>query len=321
MAHPPYFANAAVFTVHPDDVDRDPKGRIGLFFSAKAEGLSKLILTNGQNDPIKVVKHGNNKGAFKWKLVAGLHRLEACVLAGLDCYAIEVLGGPDALYAIQASENVDRRELAPLERAMFVHAVAEAAKARVFALHGVDNDKALAAKAKAAKVQYSDLEKADAEAVGAEDNLSSAYMWKAETAEACGFGQKDVQRAIRIYACIVSPHRDLIDKFKDHPEAQNASALIEIAKIKDRAMRRKVIETLIGGPADLDFVLRMLKLKTSAAPLAPYDKWSSQIMSGASKIGTAQWREFCPRFALSMTASRRRELRDALTAAIEGEAK
>src|SRR5690606_20202412 len=123
--------------------------------------------------------------------------------------------------------------------AMFVAAVAEAAKKRAYALHGVDNDKALAAKAKSAgskmpsaeradQVQFTAIEKADAEAEFAGGILSSAYSWTDATAEACGLSVDKLKRSLRIFRIIVEPNRDLMDRFKDHPVSANASALLSI---------------------------------------------------------------------------------------------
>ena len=231
-AHPPYFANAQVFSVSVDDIDTDIAGRIGLFFPAKADALAALIGAHGQNDPVKLVKRGN-AAKTGWRLVAGLHRVEACRILGIPVFAIEVLGDAAVLHGIQASENIDRRELAPLERAMFVAAVADAAKARLIAVHGGLSQLEVARARKAGKVQFTDLEKADDRAALCLDILSTQYSWKAETAEACGLGQKDVQRAIRIFDCLIAPNRDLMDAFKDHPVAQKAGDLLDIVALQD----------------------------------------------------------------------------------------
>ncbi len=318
MSHPPYFANAEVLMIDVDQVDPDLDGRIGLFFPAKAEALSVLIGAHGQNDPIKVVKRGN-AAKTGWSLIAGLHRLEACRTLKIQVAAIEVLAGnplskfgADNLRDIQASENMDRRELEPIERAMFVHAVAEAAKAKMEAAHPGKSQQQIARASRANQAKLSDIRKADQRAHSTVDNLSTVYSWKHETAEACGLGQKDVQRSIRIYDCIVAPNRDLIDAFKDHPVAQNASDLLEICKIDDLVWRRRVIESLIAGPADLDFVLRMLKLKPEPVHPDAYSKFSSQMIGAIPRLGTADWRRFCPSFVGALTEARRAELRKAL---------
>jgi ParB family transcriptional regulator, chromosome partitioning protein len=319
MALDDKFASLTIFAVDPVEVDRDLGGRIGLYFPTKAEALAELIAHDGQNTPIVLRKTGN-RAKMPWRLVAGLHRLEACALAGLECLAVEVTGDDDALMAIQASENMDRRELEPIERAMFVHSVAEAARKRVFAETGVENDKQLAAKAKAARVQYSDSERADADAEAAGINLISAYGWSEETADACGLSVPHLKRSLRIYRCIVADNRDLIDAFKDHPIAKNASNLAEICKLKVPALRRKVIETAISGPADLGLIFQMVGIATAPSIKTPYDKFSGQIMGGLHRLGTADWRRFCPVLVNELTPARRADLRAALDQIDSGDA-
>lgn len=293
------------------DIDRDEAGRIGLFYPAKAEALAALIATNGQTTPIWVRKTGNRAKTL-WKLVAGLHRLRACEALDIKVFAVEFTGTDDELRAYQASENVDRRELAPLERAMFVNAVVEATRSFVLKNFGVESDKALAAKAKAAKTQFGEFDLADADADAAGDNLSRAYGWADEAAAACGLGVRDLQRSLRIYRCIIGGNRDLIDAFKDHPVAQTADALLKIAAIKDHAVRRKVIETLIAGPKDLAYALQAHGLALPPAETNPYAKFTSQITGGWARLGLADQRAFVPQFVADMKPSIRQLLREEL---------
>jgi ParB family transcriptional regulator, chromosome partitioning protein len=313
MSHPPYFANAEVLSIDPRKIDADFDGRIGLYHPAKCTALAALISVHGQNEPIKVAK---GTGKFEWRLVAGLHRLQACVSLGINVYAIEVLGDAADLERIQASENMDRRELEPLERAMFVRAVADAAKARVLADHGVESTQALGGLAKANKGQYRGIEKADEVAEAAMDNLSTAYGWKAETAEALGLGLKDIQRSMRIHRCIIEPFRDLIDAFKDHPVAKVADSLLAICKIANEVQRRRVIETLLDGAKDIGSAMQLAGLDKIEVIQTPYHKWTSQIKGGVSRMSAAEWTLFCPSLARGLTDSQQATLCNALNEAI-----
>lgn len=302
-AHPPYFSNAEILTLDPTTIDPDFNGRIGLYYPAKCEALAALISVHGQNEPIKVVK-SNPLSKTPWRLVAGSHRLHACISLGIDVRAIEVMGDDAALAQIQASENMDRRELEPLERALFVHAVAEAAKKRVLAEHGVDSQAALAGKARQNKVQYTEQEKADEVAASAVDNLSTAYSWKAEVAESLGLGAKEIQRSIRIYRCICEPLGALTDKFKDHPVAKVADNLLKLAAL-ERGIRLQVINVLLAGPADLDYALRHVGVIKDAPYQSPYTKFSSQILGGWGRLGTAERRKFIPELVTAIPVGMR----------------
>lgn len=285
-----------VLSLDPSTIDPDEAGRIGLFYPEKAEALGVLMAEHGQKTPISVISSFSD-GQYKWKLVSGLHRLKACLAAGVDVLAIALpmISGSDGdAEFVQASENLHRRELEPLERAMFIRAMVDIVRAKVLKEYGVVSDKALAAKAKAARVQYSDAEKADelAEAAGA--NLARAYSWSEQVAEASGFGRSDIKRSMRIYRCIVEENRDLMDAFKDLDVAKSADALLKIAALKDAAIRRKVIETLITGPKDLGFVFQMLGIAPAKEEASTYSKFSSQILGGWTRLGTAEKRRFIP---------------------------
>jgi ParB family transcriptional regulator, chromosome partitioning protein len=152
---------SVVLTLDPLTIDADESGRIGLFFPPKAEALGLLMAKEGQHDPIKVTKR-KLKDRFEYRLVYGLHRLRGAISAGITIKALLEESTDDAvLDVMQASENLNRRELEPLERALFVHTVSMAAKLRVMEEHGVASAQALGGKAKANKVQYSEIEKAE----------------------------------------------------------------------------------------------------------------------------------------------------------------
>lgn len=279
------------------DIDPAMDDRIGLFWPEKAAGLAARMLAEGQNDPIKVKRNGN-RAKYPWTLIAGAHRLEACRINGSFVEAIEVHGNADDLAAIQASENIDRRELAPLERAMFVAAVADAAKARLKALHGGKSQQQIAIEQRwnvddegceirsvkmterIGKVQFTPVEKADAEAEAAGEVLSSTYRWSDTTAAACGMGVESLKRSLRIFRIIVEPHRDLMNAFKDCAAAANASALLAIcAQGGNPANVRKAIEWLIANP----------KAKTADEALVALDMMPSRggtqsAVGGDSKL-------------------------------------
>lgn len=305
---------SAVLFLDPNTIDPDQEGRIGLFYPEKAEALGVLMAEHGQKTPIQVISPLTD-GPYKWKLVSGLHRLRACLANGVDVQAIALpmmsASDGDADFA-QASENLHRRELEPLERAMFIRAMVDIVRAKVLKEYGVDSQHQLAGKARAARVQYSDAEKADEASKAASDNLSRAYGWNDQVAEASGFGKRDIQRSMRIYRCIVEENRDLMDAFKDLDVAKSADALLKIAALKDAGVRRKVIETLIGGPKDLGFVFQMLGIAPAKEETSTYSKFSSQILGGWSRLGTAERRRFIPELAAAIPVGMRALVREEL---------
>jgi ParB family transcriptional regulator, chromosome partitioning protein len=317
-----------ILTLDPATIDPDPKGRIGLFFPAKAAALGLLMKQKGQNDPIKVVKlatkstkhdYGKVTTNYAWRAVTGRHRLEGCLREGLQIQAIEVAGTAAELLGIQKSENLDRRDLEPLEHSMFVRVVADEAKNAVLEKHGVASLDALGGLSRANRVQFSEMEKADEFADVTVDNLSTAFGWKEETAKALGLDPKSLQRALRIHRLIVEPFHDLIDVFKDHPVAKVRDSLLKICAIADEPTRRKVVECLCAGPTDLGYAFAHCGLSPEKAEPEPYRKFSGQIMGGWSRLNTAQQRRFIPEFVSQLTPAQRSFLRDELNQKEDGQ--
>lgn len=321
-------------------VDEPVDQRIGLFFPEKAAALAALIAAHGQNDPIKVRRNGN-RARLPWTLVAGRHRLEACRIADMPVRAIAVEGDADTLRAIQASENLDRRELMLLERAMFVAAVADAAKARLQALHGGKSQQKIAIErrwngfgesgdirsvkmtGRIDQVQFTPVEKADAEAEATGEVLSSTYRWSDATAAACGMGIESLKRSLRIFRIIVEPNRDLMDAFKDHGVAANASALLALCSHGNNpANVRAAIEWLIANPEakSADEALVALELMPSrggvSAPVTGDSKFLNGLQSNLQRLSLSGQRRAADVIAQSIAPSALIAVRDAISARI-----
>lgn len=322
-----------VLELEPDAIDAS--GRIGFFYPEKAEAYAALIKQDGQRTPITVRRNGS-RAKQPWTLVAGRHRHAACAIAGIKVRALVAKGDDAELRAVQASENLDRRDLAPLERAMFVAAVADAAKERLRVLHGGKSQQQIAAEIgaserrgilpqrstdRAGKVQFTPVEKADAEAEGAADALSQAYSWRDTAAEACGLSIDALKRSLRIFRIIVEPNRDLMDGLKDHPVAENASALLAIcAKGNNPANVRAILEWLIAHPQakTADDALVALKLMPSrggsSTPATGDTKFLNGLQSNLQRFSLNGHRRAVSIIVNEMPPSALIDLRDAITA-------
>lgn len=323
-----------------DPATIDVTGRVGLFYPEKAEAYAALIARDGQRTPI-VVRSNGNRAKLPWTLVAGLHRHAACTTAGLPIRAIVVEGDADELRAIQASENLDRRDLAPLERAMFVAAVADAARTRLRSLHGGKSQQQIAIEQRWSnhsgasdirsvkmtermdKVQFTPVEKADAEAEGAHANLATAYRWSDAAAAASGMGVESLKRSLRIYRIIVEPNRDLMDALKNHAVAGNASALLAIcAKGNDPANVRAIVEWLIAHPdaKTADEAMVALELMPSrggtGAPATGDTKFLNGLQSNLQRLSLNGQRRAADVIAQSIAPSALAAVRDAISARI-----
>lgn len=317
MAATPQFGEA-LLRIAPDQIFIPQ--RLGLYFPDKAAALGKLMAIHGQRTPITVRKSAA-RVEQPWTLVTGMHRLNGAIIEGLpEVIALERVGLTNgAALDEEASENLDRREQPPLERAIFIHATCEAAKARLFKFEENVTQAKLAAKARwdAVKKGETRTEQALKEEVeDASDTMSLAYGWVDSVAEAFGRDKRTIHRALTLYRLIVEPFPDLTQALSDHPVVGgNAAQLKAIADVKDEGHRRAVIEMILGSKelsADEARVQVGIDRPAGPAPL-PHQKHMDAITGGWSRLNLNQRREFVSRIpAMLDTPDLKRRLRDQL---------
>lgn len=307
---------AKLFELSPEHVDEGQ--RIGFLHEDKAAALGRLIAVDGQRDPIKVVAQPKNKDR-PWKLVTGMHRLIGCRIECIPVWAIEVSGKPEDLADLEASENLHRRPLAPIERAKFTAALVLAAQERIARQHGDLKQHQVAVKARWAKVKSGEIRTEEALKDEASDtccNLQHVYGWEESVGDALGMERTAIYRALSIYRLLIEPFPDLIEALAKHPiVGENASQLKALCAIKDVATRRQVIEALLADDelsADEARVHAGVDLPAGPTPLA-HQKFYNQITGGWDRLGLTQKRDFLPQIAAMVnTPGLKRELRDML---------
>ncbi|EQB32008.1 MucR family transcriptional regulator [Sphingobium ummariense] len=301
--------------------------RLGAFWPVKAAAIGRLMVEDGQNEPIKIRKNGP-RAAKPWTLVAGLHRLEGARLEQLRAIdAIVVSGDEKALRRIEASENIERGSRSPLERANFVRALADAAEARVNDQHEGLSQQEIAArarwsamKAKAASVERDDdLNQAEAEHAGV--NFTRVYGWRAEIAEAIGMSVESVKKDLALHRALIAPFPDLWRGLATHPlVGENASALREIASYAPEA-RRAIIEGLIEAP-DMTLAQALEGLGLSApkpAPATGATKFMNNAISNLSRLSVGDQRQIAGDIVATFKPAALVALREALDARIGAE--
>lgn len=319
MSAAPTFGEA-LLRLAPDQIHIPT--RLGLYFPDKAAALGKLMAIHGQRTPITVRASAKKvaEAGQPWTLVTGMHRLNGAMLEGLEVLALERIGGTaaDALDE-EASENLDRREQPPLERAIFIQATAQAARERLAAQHGTMSQQKLAIKARWDRVKAGELRVDDAlqqETDDTADTMSTVYGWQESVAEAFGRDKRAIRRALHLYRMLVEPFPDLIQRLSDHPVVGNNAAQLKlIADIKSEAQRRAVIEQLLANTelsADDARVHAGVDSPAGPAPL-PYQKHFDAITGGWSRLNITQQRQFIPNIAAMLTSDDlKRRLRDQL---------
>lgn len=307
-----------VMSIAPDQV-RVPN-RIGFLHEDKAVALGRLIAVDGQRDPIKVVRTQDDPDGYVWKLVVGMHRLRGCQIEGIDVLALEVCGDEDRLVDLEASENLHRRPLGPIERAKFTAALVQAAQERIAREHGNLSQQQLGAKARWQRVKDGEEtpEKAVAdEAEDAADKMSAAYGWQQSVAEALDMSDRNIRRDLSLYRLLIEPFPDLIEELAKHPTVgENASQLKAIAQVRDEGNRRKVIETLFeNSHMNVEMARIHVGVDTQRGPEATRTKaakFTSTISDSWTRLSLNDQREYLPRFVTMLTDGQKNQLRELL---------
>lgn len=317
--------DGTIFQVHPSEVRIGE--RIGMFWPEKAAAIGALMARDGQNDPIKV---SWNPIANSWQLVAGLHRLQGALGHQLPIIdAVKVTGSAADLRRIEASENVHRRDFGPLERAMFIRAVADDTVARwsddyeglspqqIGQIKRWENERA-----KAPDVVRAD----DAAAMESEHSaatLAGLYGWQEEVAESLGLSARTIRNSLKIHRQLIAPfERELPEALALTDLGKKQTALLELADIPDEVTRRLVIDTIVGD--DIGEIKSVADAMVSAGAKARSNKprvtgdtkFMNNAGSNLSRLTASGWRSFAPTLAEMVKPSALIALREALDARI-----
>lgn len=287
-------SNAQLFELSPLHVDEGE--RIGFLHEDKAAALGRLMAVDGQRDPIKVVAQPKNEEQ-PWRLVTGMHRLIGARIEGITIWAIEVSGKPEDLANLEASENLHRRPLAPIERAKFVHALCEAATIRLARGNGKVSWQKAGIQKRWDRVKAGEIRADQAlqdEANDSADKMSAVYGWQESAADAFGLDKRSIRRALELYRQLVEPFPDLIEALAQHPVVgDNASQLKDICAVPELPKRRAVIEALIADhELSADAAIVQVGLQRAGRAPSPFEKFSNQITGAWGRFTIEQRRRF-----------------------------
>ncbi len=303
--------------LHLDPSEIEIVDRIGFYHELKAVALGRLIARDGQRTPIEVVRQ--KKGDKPWRLVVGQHRLRGILIEGLPFVrAIEAQGTPEELREREASENLHRRPLPPIERAMFVHELCEAALLKLAREHGNLSQQKLAIKARWARVKAGETRAEQAlqeECDHTEDTMSSVYGWQETAAAALSLDKRTVRRAMAIYRLLIEPFPELAEPLAKHPiVGENASQLQMICDVRDEAKRRAVIEAVIADPnIEVEGARILVGAASDAGPAPTKDqKFADTVKSSWGRLSIPAKRDFLPEFVSLLTPDLKTRLRDML---------
>lgn len=199
--------------------------------------LGGLMLREGQQTAIDVCRDPENPDG--WVLHgAGGHRRRGAELRQIERIKVRVWPyDPDAAKLREIRENLQRRDLDPYDRAVFITEAVECYKR----IHGIDPTKDGRAASANARWQKELSEQAE----DANVTMTLAYGWTADVADQLGLSKSTIERALllrrRIDAGIIARLREAM-----HPAATNASELSKLAKLEPEE-QAKAVDQLLGA--------------------------------------------------------------------------
>ena len=288
-----------------------------------------LLVTIGCKAPQVCCNHAYVSNEILCRTSVGVEKVPPCsevlpegvILEDLRAIqAIEVFGDQAAMRDMEASENLHRRPLAPIERAMFVHALCEAARDRFASEHGDLSNQQAAIKLRWARVRAGEMRAEQAiqdESDDTADKMSAVYGWQESAADALGLDVRTIRRSLEIYRLLVEPFPDLIRALADHPVVgENGAQLKQIAAVKDEAQRRAVIEALLGNSelsADEARVAVGIDSPKGAAEQPVHQKYVNAVTGNLARLTASLQKRHLPSFVTALKSDEvKRALRDLL---------
>ncbi|MDD7908533.1 ParB N-terminal domain-containing protein [Pseudovibrio exalbescens] len=233
----------------------------------------------GLKEPIVVreVKRGRSK---QTELVAGAHRLAAAERLGWEEISVSLVEASDLeARLIEIDENLMRRELSPLDRAIFLN---ERKKVHEELYPDTKHG--------------GDVKSADFKEKNQVANLATRFSKAA--AEKTGLSERSIRRAVAIISRL-SP--DVIDLVRQTGLAESGKELEALAK-KEPAAQKAVLQAIADGQAKkVSEAEVLLSMKQSAAPTSEDEKHYRALLASWNRLGRKPRRRFLE--ALGLEAS------------------
>ncbi len=239
-----------------------------------AIGIADSMAVNGQQTPIEV-SSPNAEG--KYTLITGAHRLRAAQInEWTEINAVIFSGSPTQCRLREIDENLIRRELSPLDRAVF-----------------------LAERKKIYEELYPET-KAGAAGANARWHTTAKFAFASETAERCGLSERSIQLAIQRYSRIAP---DVREEIALTWLAHKGTELDALAKLEPDEQRKAVGMILSGEEAapksvnEASKIIRGVREKTSNDDEMDADfeaftrKWTKNAYSARTKRNIVAWLE------------------------------
>jgi ParB family transcriptional regulator, chromosome partitioning protein len=307
-----------IIEIDPNEVRYS--NRIGLLWPEKVEAMAALMKRDGQNDPIKVRKSVDGGG---WMLVAGLHRLEGAKLARLMVKATIVDGDALQLRLIEASENMHRRDLGPIEKALFVRALADVYEAQFTRDYGDASPQSIGQRKRWATLNQTLAEgDADAAASHSAATIAGLYGWQDQAAAALGMSPRSLRDSLVIHRQIIAALPTHYEWLARHPIGQKRANVMKLAEIADLDDRQNVIDCILEWPVGKITVEQAMAEcgcadAKQAVPAQGQTKFLNNAAANLDRLSASSWRSWAPTLAEKVKPSALVAVRAALDARIE----
>lgn len=256
---------------------------------AWAMTLAEQFSATGQRTPIEVVQADD-----RYRLVFGLHRLEAARLNGTAVKAEVKQPGEFAseadLKLAEIVENLVRRELSVLDRAFDIAAWREIYEAQRGAVKRGGDRRSVKAKqdqsANLALWSESGVDPALSDPVLAELSAKFALNFSDAAQQALGISPRAIYRALKIASIAPSVRA----KISLQPVADNQSELLLLAD-QDPDLQARIADLLIAEPPVIDKVSEALALILGQPNPETPAAWE-RLSNGFSKLGEREQDRF-----------------------------
>lgn len=217
----------------------DPEDYVGLIDEEAVACLSARLAVEGLLTPIWVRWNGDG-AETPWSVIAGRHRLRAAVQLGWTEISAEQRADAktamDDLRRLQIAENLDRRDLRPIERALFVIARWTASAQRIMPPLPENQQ------SEAVRTRWTLWE-----AISQTSECNRRLVDDATAVDCGGKTDRWVRIYRRLYEKIIFPHPEYAARLNAHNLGKSLSAMNRLVTVADK-QRRRAIETVLSNP-------------------------------------------------------------------------
>lgn len=264
--------------VRTRDVVRDDSKRLRPIDPVWARALGQIMRRERQRTPIEICRE---PGADHWTLVSGGHRHAGAEFAEIEYLRAEIVSADkDDRRLREASENLWRRDLDPIDRATHVAEVVAIHKRRA----GIDpkaDGRAVSAQARWQKALA-------VEANDATETISVAYGWADEIGEQLGFTGRTIRNDLMLYRRL-APSVIAVLREARHPVLDNATQLRALAKLEPAEQARAVaLLTSDAGGRPRTVGDAIARVRGSNRATDPEAKRLSAFLGAFQRMGLAE---------------------------------